>query len=78
MEKYAYLIELLVSTGSHVLLRGEEGCGKTSLIKVWIPHIISSSYNVQYISHLRHSSKGFAGVYLTYTPSHRVLIHLKG
>ena len=37
MEKYAYLIELLVSTGSHVLLRGEEGCGKTSLIKVSIP-----------------------------------------
>lgn len=34
VEKYAHLIEMLVSTGNHVLLCGGEGCGKTSLIKV--------------------------------------------
>ena len=52
MEKYAYLIELLVSTGSHVLLRGEEGCGKTSLIKVRIPqHIIVFHLTMFYLKH---------------------------
>ena len=29
-------------------------------------------------SHWSHTSKNFTGVYLTYCPSHRVLIHLKG
>ena len=34
IDRYAYIMDLLLSSNNSVLLSGEQGCGKTALIEV--------------------------------------------
>lgn len=34
LERYAYIVDLYMSRGKHVLLMGEEGSGKTTFVQV--------------------------------------------